>query len=242
MTLRLASYNVHKCVGFDRLRIPERIIDVVNAIGADIVALQEVDRRLSPRPAALPQNLIERETDFGVLPFSLEGPSLGWHGQTILVRRGISVDKIRRIALPGLEPRGAILAEIAPATGAAGFAAFRVVGVHLGLIRRYRSMQLAAIRAALSRRAEMPTAIIGDFNDWSTRGGAAALGTGYRLHAPGPSFPAARPISALDRVALGAGLHLTGAGVLTAAPARIASDHLPIWADIRIDPGPVPAG
>lgn len=231
MTLRLASYNVHKCVGLDRLRIPERVVEVVNALGADIVALQEVDRRLPPRPAALPRALIERETDFGILPFAPDGPSLGWHGQTILVRKGLSVTRIRRLVLPGLEPRGAVLAEIAQGAGS-----FRVVGVHLGLIRRYRSMQLAAIRAALSRREAMPTAILGDFNDWSARGGATALGPGFRLHAPGLSYPAARPLSALDRIALGPGLHLTSAGVHGATPARVASDHLPIWADVRIDP------
>ncbi|MGB2893339.1 MAG: endonuclease/exonuclease/phosphatase family protein, partial [Albidovulum sp.] len=88
MQLRLASYNVHKCLGMDRRRSPERIVSVLNALDADIVALQEVDHRLPPRPAALPRALIERETDFGVLPFAPEGPSLGWHGQTMLVRRG----------------------------------------------------------------------------------------------------------------------------------------------------------
>ncbi|WP_347310203.1 endonuclease/exonuclease/phosphatase family protein [Defluviimonas sp. SAOS-178_SWC] len=230
MNVRLASYNVHKCVGLDRLRIPERVIAVVNALDADIVALQEVDLRLPPRPTALPYALIEQETDFGILPFALDGPSLGWHGQTILVRKGISVDKIRRIALPGLEPRGAILAEISSRAGP-----YRVVGVHLGLIRRYRSMQLAAIRAAIGRRGEMPTAILGDYNDWTARGGAEALGPGFRLHAPGRSYPAAGPIGALDRIALSDGLHMSRAGVFGGTPARVASDHLPIWADIRIE-------
>lgn len=230
MKLRLASYNVHKCVGLDRRRQPERILAVLNALDADIIALQEVDLRLPPRPEALPRGLIERETDYGVLPFAPDGPSLGWHGQTILVRRGLSVAKVRRILLPGLEPRGAILAELAPESGG-----FRVVGTHLALIRRYRTMQLAAIRAAISRRDAMPTAILGDFNDWTTRGGAEALGPSFRLHAPGPSFPAARPLRALDRVALSAGLHLVNAGIHRTAPAKIASDHLPVWADVRID-------
>ncbi len=230
MKLRLASYNVHKCVGLDRRRQPERILAVLNALDADIIALQEVDLRLPPRPEALPRSLIERETDFGVLPFAPDGPSLGWHGQTILVRRALSVAKVRRILLPGLEPRGAILAELAPESGG-----FRVVGAHLALIRRYRTMQFAAIRAAISRRDAMPTAILGDFNDWTTRGGAEALGPSFRLHAPGPSFPAARPLRALDRVALSAGLHLVTAGIHRSAPAKIASDHLPVWADIRID-------
>ncbi|WP_413871030.1 endonuclease/exonuclease/phosphatase family protein [Albidovulum sp.] len=231
MRLRLASYNIHKCVGLDRRRRPERIIAVLNALDADIVTLQEVDHRLPPRPEALPRSLIERETDFGVLPFAPDGPSLGWHGQTMLVRRGLVVERVRRILLPGLEPRGAILAELAPESGG-----LRVVGAHLALIRRYRTMQFAAIRAAIGRRGEMPTAILGDFNDWSARGGAEALGAAFRLHAPGPSFPAARPVGALDRVALSAGLHLITAGVHLRAPATLASDHLPVWADIRVDP------
>ncbi len=230
MKLRLASYNVHKCVGLDRRRMPARIADVVSALRADIVALQEVDHRLAPRRAALPRKLIEDATGLSSLPFAPEGPSLGWHGQTLLVRADLNVTAIRRIFLPGLEPRGAVLAEIDTIAGP-----LRVVGVHLGLIRRYRSMQLAAIRAAIGRRAPMPTAILGDFNDWSARGGAEALGPDFRLHAPGRSFPAAGPLGALDRVALGHGLHLHDAGVHRAAPARIASDHLPVWTDIRLD-------
>ena len=234
MKLRLASYNVHKCLGLDRRRAPARIGEVMAALRADIVALQEVDHRIPPRRAALPRKLAEEMTGLRSLPFAPEGPSLGWHGQTMLVRADLDVAAIRRIVLPGLEPRGALLAEIETDAGP-----LRVVGVHLGLIKRYRSMQLAAIRAAISRRAVMPTAILGDFNDWSARGGAEALGPDFRLHAPGRSFPAAGPVGALDRVALGAGLHLEDAGVHRAAPARIASDHLPVWADIRIDPAPV---
>jgi endonuclease/exonuclease/phosphatase family metal-dependent hydrolase len=109
-----------------------------------------------------------------------------------------------------------------------------VVGVHLGLVRRYRALQLAAIRAAIGHRELMPTAIIGDFNEWSAGGGTGELGAGFRVHAPGSSFPSARPLAALDRVALSAGLHLRDAGVMARSPARIASDHLPIWADIRL--------
>ncbi|WP_264772091.1 endonuclease/exonuclease/phosphatase family protein [Defluviimonas salinarum] len=233
MMLRLASYNVHKCLGLDRRRLPRRVLSVINAVGADILALQEVDHRLAPRPAALPHRLIERETDYTVPPFALDGPSLGWHGQTILVRREIEVTALRRIALPGLEPRGAVLLEAETTAGA-----IRVVGVHLGLIRRYRTMQIAAIRAAIGRRTAMPTAILGDYNDWSVRGSGEALAPEFRLHAPGASFPAARPIAPLDRIALGPGLHLVDAGVHASAPARIASDHLPIWADLRIDPPP----
>ncbi|MCV2868564.1 endonuclease/exonuclease/phosphatase family protein [Defluviimonas sp. WL0002] len=229
MKLRLASYNVHKCVGLDRRRKPHRIIDVINEVDADIVALQEVDLRLGSRPAALPLPLVEHETGYHVPDFAPESPSLGWHGQAILLRQGIEVTEIRRILLPGLEPRGALMAELA-----CDGLRFRIIGAHLGLLRRYRLMQMAAIRAAVSARAVMPTAILGDFNEWSSRYGMTPLTDDFRVHAPGRSFPAARPIGRLDRIGLSEGWHLKQAGVHASTLARIASDHLPVWADVTL--------
>ena len=52
--LRIASYNIRKARGLDQRRAPERIIEVINMLGADVIALQEADLRLGPRPAALP--------------------------------------------------------------------------------------------------------------------------------------------------------------------------------------------
>lgn len=230
MTIRVVSYNIHKCVGIDRRRRPERVADVIAAAAADILVLQEADHRLGQRPSALHSEIAERASGLRLLPFALSPVSLGWHGQAMLVHPRFSVSAIRRVELPGLEPRGAIMAEIDEPG-----AAFRVVGVHLGLLGRYRRMQLAAIRAALSRRTPMPTLIIGDYNEWSARGSADALGDGFRLHAPGPSFPAARPVARLDRLAVGSGLHLKAAGVMDGRLARAASDHLPVWAEIRVD-------
>ena len=43
--LRIATYNVHSGVGVDRRFRPQRIVDVIDELDADIVALQEV---LSP--------------------------------------------------------------------------------------------------------------------------------------------------------------------------------------------------
>ncbi len=232
MRLRLVSWNVHKCLGLDRRRRPDRIAAVLAAARADLVVLQEVDHRLGLRPAALPRDLAEQATGLRPLPFSLSPVSLGWHGQTILVRPGFHPTAIRRIVLPGLEPRGAVLAELDTPLGP-----LRLIGVHLGLIGRYRRMQMAAIAAFLSHQASLPTAIVGDFNEWSPRGGADALGPGFRLHAPAPSFPAARPLARLDRIAIGPGLHLTAAGTIATPLTRVASDHLPLWADLQTSLG-----
>jgi endonuclease/exonuclease/phosphatase family metal-dependent hydrolase len=228
--LRLASYNVHKCLGMDGRRSPGRVLDVVNGIGADVVALQEADRRLGPRPAALPHRMIEAHSDFQAVEVpNSHGPSLGWHGNAVLLRRGVNAETVTKLDLPGLEPRGALIVE---ARGEAG--AFRVVAVHLGLRRRDRALQLAAIRRTLEARAPMPTSILGDFNEWSLDRGLDLLGSGYDVLAPGRSFHALHPLGHLDRIALSPGMELHDAGVTETRLARRASDHLPVWAEVRL--------
>jgi endonuclease/exonuclease/phosphatase family metal-dependent hydrolase len=41
--LRVATYNVHGCVGMDRQRSEARIAEVIAQLSVDIVALQELD-------------------------------------------------------------------------------------------------------------------------------------------------------------------------------------------------------
>ena len=133
--MRIASYNIRKAVGTDRRRDPARILKVLNRIEADVVMLQEADLRLGPRPAAIPRFLISQETDYEVADLAINDVSLGWHGNAILLRRGLAPSRLDRIELPGLEPRGAVLAEVAGLT---------FVGAHLGLMRRFRLLQMTA--------------------------------------------------------------------------------------------------
>ncbi|PXW72096.1 endonuclease/exonuclease/phosphatase family metal-dependent hydrolase [Loktanella sp. PT4BL] len=221
-TLRLASYNIRKARGLDGRRDPGRVLDVINALDADVITLQEADRRLGDRPTAVPRNLIAQATDFDVVPLAANDVSLGWHGNAVLVRRGIAVKTASRIELPGAEPRGAVSVSLENG--------FTIVGVHLGLLRQSRRRQLRAIVAGLGPSQKV--AIIGDMNEWAVTRGFEALEEGFDLHSPGRSFHAARPIAALDRLALSHGLTLSDVGVDESPLARMASDHLPIWADI----------
>jgi len=223
--MRLATYNMRKGIGLDRRRDPGRVMDVINALDSDVVVLQEADRRLGPRPAALPWRLIEDASDFTPVYLADNEISLGFHGNAILVRKGITVSAPTRITLPGLEPRGAVSAVVG--------GQFRIVGVHLGLMRRHRRAQLAQLREAL-KASDLPTAILGDFNEWSAHQGLEALENDYTVYSPGHSFHAARPIAGLDRVALSDGIELRDAGVAETKRTRIASDHLPVWADIAV--------
>lgn len=229
MRLKLASYNVHKGVGLDQRRDPERILQVLNEIDADVVALQEVDRRLGDRPTVIPPELIDRMTDYAVAPVARSKVSLGWHGNAILVRQSLAMSRFVRISLPGLEPRGAVRATVSDGTKS-----LTIFGVHLGLLRDWRRRQLARL-AAKAEVAGGPVAILGDFNEWSETAGCEALEPGLSVHAPGQSFHAARPVAALDRLAVTRHVAVNASGVHQTTLSRRASDHLPIWVDVEVD-------
>jgi endonuclease/exonuclease/phosphatase family metal-dependent hydrolase len=80
----------------------------------------------------------------------------------------------------------------------------------------------------------MPTIVVGDFNEWGTISALDASTPGLRFLNPGASFPALRPLAHLDRFALSDELKVNDCGVFTMRPAPIASDHLPIWATLRM--------
>ncbi|GHF39471.1 endonuclease/exonuclease/phosphatase family protein [Seohaeicola zhoushanensis] len=219
MRLKVASYNIHKAVGFDRRRRPERILSVLNTVNADLVVLQEADLRLGSRPTALPRFLIEQDTDYEVVDIAETDVSIGWHGNAMLLRRGLVAEEINRIELPGLEPRGAVSVRIG---------GLDVVGAHLGLLRRWRLLQMTAILQHLGDRAEH-SLVVGDFNEWSARNGFEPWANRLAIASPGRSFPAIRPVAGLDRYAHGARVHILESGIETRRPAHIASDHLPMW-------------
>ena len=109
----VASYNIHKAIGTDMRRDPGRIIRVIAELRADILALQEVDRRFGDRRGVLDTARLEAET--GLTPVMLTDrlghAAHGWHGNLLLLRAA-RVDRAEAVTLPGLEPRGAIVADV----------------------------------------------------------------------------------------------------------------------------------
>jgi len=198
----------------------------------DIIALQEADKRLGRRPSSLPIDQIERHT--GLLPLDIgrAGPSLGWHGNALLLKPDSSFADVECLNLPGLEPRGAIIADINLKNGLS----VRLVTVHLGLLRKNRIRQIAYIQDAIASRPNRSTIIMGDFNEWSGTKGLEGLSGDFNILAPGNSFHAARPIAKLDRFALSKDLQVKDAGVIDNTRARRASDHLPIWVELGVPP------
>ena len=225
-SLRLASYNLHKCRGMTGPYAPERNLKVIAEMGADVIALQEVDFRHGSRPEALPRSQIEAAT--GMVPAVFNGTgqnSLGWHGQTILLRPELMEQaQVRRLPLPGIEPRGALALRLPGLT---------LIAMHLGLARSSRRAQLARLVAKASRLAGDAVMLMGDFNEWRDDRGLESLEM-LRVIAPGPSYPAPMPRLRLDRIALSHSIEIHATGVGDSPLARQASDHLPIWADITL--------
>ena len=227
--LRLASYNIRKSVGLDRQRDSGRIIDIINGLDADVVAIQEVDKRMGERPTSLARDAIKANTDFQIADLAQNPVSLGWHGNAVLVRKGLTIHSVHQLELPGLEPRGAVQVDIGDADNP-----LSVIGVHLGLLRPYRRRQLTRIRTHLEHRNVSDAVIMGDFNEWSSTLGLEPLADEFEVVSPGKSFHSARPMAGLDRFALSRRLELLDAGIDESDRAKIASDHLPIWSDVRL--------
>jgi endonuclease/exonuclease/phosphatase family metal-dependent hydrolase len=245
-TITVASYNMHRAIGLDGRRDPHRVLKVLQEIDADVVALQEADKRIGGRGSTVPHELIDshglyKPVHLGVRHWrplektrrhaekllKVNTRNIGWHGNAILVKRHIGVLDCAALDLPTLEPRGAVMAELL-----IGDRPVRVVGMHLDLSGLWRKRQMRAILDSIdSRPQKMPTVLMGDTNEWRTAAGCLrALNGEFHIAPTGPSFHARHPVAPLDRIIVHKDLSIEAAGVHMSPAARRASDHLPIWA------------
>jgi len=240
--LVVSSYNIHKGVGTDLRRNPARNIAVIAEMRADIVALQEVDRRFGDRTGVLDPKHLQEQT--GLVPLSLPQrlgtKALGWHGNLILLRPQFTIQDVRALTLPGLEPRGALLADLVIEGQP-----LRVVSAHLGLLHQSRLAQARALSEAIAVGDGRPVLVMGDFNEWRLGADCGLMPLRRQLRAVKrsaatmASFPAMRPILPLDRII---GCPRAGLGVVRvhdSALARQASDHLPVCATLAFMPEPL---
>jgi endonuclease/exonuclease/phosphatase family metal-dependent hydrolase len=225
----VASYNIRKAIAADRRRRPERILDVLAEIGADIVLLQEADRRFGARQSAIPFNMLADRSPYRAVPFDMRHGSMGWHGNAVLIGPRVDILHHQPLHLPALEPRGAVMVDV----GVEG-RRLRLVGMHLDLSGLWRRRQARAILFELGHQAEMlPTLLGGDFNEWGLGGCLRDFGKHFHAVPLGPTFHARGPIGRLDRMFVSDGIVVEGYGVHRSLLARNASDHLPVWTRIR---------
>lgn len=233
--IKVASYNMRKGIGTDRRRSPERTLEVLREIDADVIALQEADRRFGRRAGVISPHMLEEHTPWKAVPLSIRDASMGWHGNALLVRKDAIIVDSEAIHLPALEPRGAVMVDVR----IRGMM-LRVVGMHLDLSGLWRRRQAATIMAHVAACATpYPTVLMGDLNEW-TRGAGCLRDfcKDYASAATGPSFHARRPIARLDRILVSRELRVAECGVHASLAARTGSDHLPIWAKVELGTTP----
>jgi endonuclease/exonuclease/phosphatase family metal-dependent hydrolase len=226
----VASYNIHQCVGVDRQRDPRRTAEVIQSLGAEVIALQEVDSW--PGGATDPVQMEFLAHTVGLEAIS--GPTLerrgGHYGNALLTR--LPILEVRKLDLTvwKREPRGALDVDL-DAHGSV----LRVIATHLGLLASERRVQVRRLLDALGDDHADVTVLLGDMNEWF------GVGRPLRwLHAHfgrGPSvrsYPSWWPLFALDRVWVQPYGALERFAVHAGGAAGRASDHLPVTAEILL--------
>ncbi|MBI3516823.1 MAG: endonuclease/exonuclease/phosphatase family protein [Proteobacteria bacterium] len=245
--ISVATYNVHRCIGLDRIRDPARIASVIDELNVDVIGLQEVDARgrriqnmLARRLGAPAERRAANAGDqFDYLAHkvgghAVRGPVLrgpkGDMTTALITRHKIGAVRTLDLSLSAHEPRGAIDADIE-----IGNRSVRVIVAHLGLRVREREAQIALLCRALQAVPEQPLIVMGDFNEWHLhRSTLTPLDERLGHATPVPSFPARFPFLSLDRIWASREALVTHLHVHRSPLARRASDHLPVQATIRL--------
>ncbi len=248
--LRVATYNVHGCVGMDRQRSETRIAEVIAGFSADVVALQELD--------------LGRARSAGVDQAQLIAEQLGWvllfapamrngdehYGNAIISRYPLTL--VRALELPGegswycRERRIALWAAAETEIGRV-----QIINTHLGLGRAERFLQAGLLAESLRTvpRGE-PLILLGDFNSLPGSRSLRVIRDHLRsaralFPSAGPcrTFPTRFPSIAVDHIFLNESLDLTSLSVPSSGLAGMASDHYPLLAEVvrSVRPGSEPA-
>jgi endonuclease/exonuclease/phosphatase family metal-dependent hydrolase len=230
--LKIASYNVHSCIGTDGRCDVMRVARVIRELECDTVGLQEVFGRHGED--CDPQQLETLAEKTGMT--AVAGATLrlrdGHYGNGLLTTRRVLEVRRHDLSIPRCEPRGALEVDLE-----AGDGKVRVLVTHLGLRPRERRLQVQQIREAVNETpSDLPLILLGDINEWLPVG--RPLRWLHQLLEQGPAaptFPTRLPVLALDRIWVRPRAALRRFEVHRSSLARVASDHYPVKA--LIDPG-----
>lgn len=234
---RIATYNLHKCRGFDLRIAPDRIISVLQELDADILCLQEVvNDPTGPhewnQAHAIAQAFPGFHAAFGVTrPFRN-----GTYGNMTLSRYPILSWKNHDLSRERREPRGVLQTGIDLPRGRG----MHVFNVHLGtghMERRYQARKLLNPEVLEQPGLNGPRLVLGDFNEWTRGLTTHLLQSSFQTVRPrhdGRSprtFPGILPLMSLDHCYYDHPLGLQASRLWRSRTALWASDHLPLIAE-----------
>ncbi len=240
---RILTYNVHRWLGTDRKISPTRIAEVIAECEPDIVALQEV--RVGRTRAGEMDQAAGVADRLGMdLHFQPTIRILGeQYGIAILTKHPASLVKSGRLPTqstkPSFEKRSAlwVRTEIDGQT-------VNVINAHLSLRSGERRTQAAALVGPDwigHQDCADPAILLGDFN-------APPYSRSYRMIAnhlrdaqlsnahgePQPTFHTRAPVLRLDHVFVTKSVHVVNAAPVRNPLTRVASDHFPLLAELRV--------
>lgn len=237
--VRIATYNIHKCVGMDRKYSPERIVEVLRELDADVIALQEVlcHTGLTKRDHQAEFIAEELGMDFRLGENrKIDG---GEYGNAILSRLPIGKHQNHDITVSKYEPRGCMHAEIIVGERAP----LHFINIHMGTSFFERRKQVHKILAEhVLHHPELSgrRIVAGDFNEWINGVTTRLFRSSFesvdpKLHlGTTRSFPGYLPLVHLDHVYFDDSFSLKSANLHRSKTSLVASDHLPIVAEFEI--------
>jgi endonuclease/exonuclease/phosphatase family metal-dependent hydrolase len=241
MKVRLVSYNIHKGVGADGRYDLARIAEIVRHYDPHVVCLQEV---LWCPPVdgckAQPKELFDAVgLPHAVVALNCRRPQ-GTYGQMTLSKFPIVEHENIDLSLVLQKPRASLYTKLR-----LPHAPLHVFNTHLGLAGWERLLQMRDLVEETPEIAPEREAAVfaGDMNDWRHRLFPSVLArAGWRAAVgdkddPGHStFPSRMPVAALDKIFFRGAVRTAHAHPSRLALARVASDHLPLVAELEVDP------
>jgi endonuclease/exonuclease/phosphatase family metal-dependent hydrolase len=226
--VRVASYNTHGGIGTDGHFVPRRIAEVLKEIDADVIALQEIESRATGFDML---EYLKQETGFE----GVWGPTFlrrgADYGNGLLTRFEVVSVKRIDLSVEGREPRGAIDVEMR-----CGENDLRVLATHLGLRPSERREQMQRLLRVLESDRPLPTVLMGDINEWWLWGRPLRWMHRHFEKTPAPrTFPSWGPVFSLDRIWCKPRPLLERLWAHRSPTARIASDHLPVAAQLSLN-------
>ena len=233
--MRVATYNIHRGRGLDGRTRLERIAAVLASVDADIVALQEVVGA-SPLKAGQAAEL-GAALGMGWVMAPTRHLRTALFGNVVLTRFPVRHHVQYDLTWKTCEHRGVQRVDVALEDDTLHF-----YNVHLGtslLERRNQAARLATL--VNDRRVTGPKIILGDFNEWARHLGATDL-LAERLQSIDLSkhlsrrrtYPGFFPILHLDHIYYEGKVEVLKVTLPRDRMALMASDHLPLVADLRI--------
>ena len=238
--IRLVTYNIHKCRGWDRRVSPERIARVLAPLDPDCIALQEVVDGSPLGRINQAQAIADALGKKYKVIFGRTRDLRGSHyGNATLTRVPVERSETYNLSWRRREPRGCLRTDLRLRKGVL----LHVFNVHLGtsyLERRAQGPLLLGDEMLNHAAHTGPRVILGDFNEW-TRGLTSKLMMRQfqKIHLRKyqrrrGSFPGPLPVLELDHIYFDPALELVHFQLVRTPLSLIASDHLPLMADFRL--------